>query len=344
MSTAELSIYHGRRIFLTGHTGFKGGWFAAWLKCLGARVHGYGLAPNTNPCLFQALGLEERIESTVGNINDMESLSAVINRFEPEMVFHFAAQPLVRYAYQQPLETFETNVIGTAKLLEAVRQCSSVKSCVVITSDKCYQNNEWAYAYRENDPLGGHDPYSASKGAAELVVSSYRSSFFEPSSQGRTCGVASARAGNVIGGGDWAPDRIVPDCVRAIQRGDPLMVRNPRAIRPWQHVLEPLYGYLLLGAALFQNPKAYSSAWNFGPDRSDLDVGGLVDLVMRMWGSGSWQDGTDRRTVHEAHSRLNVKESVSLAVSWYKSYYEGRDMWKYSIGQITDYSNMGQCK
>jgi CDP-glucose 4,6-dehydratase len=353
----DLSFYRGKKVFLTGHTGFKGGWLASWLDRLGAQVHGFSLAPGTSPNFFDSVGLVDRVENEFGDVCDLNILKASIQRFEPDMVFHLAAQPLVRLSYQEPVETFETNVMGTVKVLEAVRSCQSVKACVMITSDKCYQNNEWIYSYRENDPLGGHDPYSASKGAAEIVINSYRSSFFNNrTKRQKGCGIASARAGNVIGGGDWSNDRIIPDSIRSLNEFKPVIVRNPFAVRPWQHVLEPLYGYLSLGRSLATDPSGFDSAWNFGPVSSNVNVRSLVDMVIREWGSGTWHDASTADSSHEAHylrldstksenllswrGVLTVKEAVGLTVAWYKEFYAGRDMAQVTAAQIAKYEEM----
>jgi CDP-glucose 4,6-dehydratase len=350
----DLSFYRGKRIFLTGHTGFKGGWLATWLDQLGAKVHGYSLSPGTDPNLFTSIGLEDRIEHEIGDICDLPRLKRSVQDFNPDMVFHLAAQPLVRLSYQEPVETFRTNVMGTVNILEAVRGCPDVKACVMITSDKCYQNNEWVYSYRENDPMGGHDPYSASKGAAEIVINSYRSSFFAGRSAGnKGCGVASARAGNVIGGGDWAADRIVPNSIRNLLDSTPIDIRNPTAVRPWQHVLEPLYGYLCLGRALAMDPSGFDSAWNFGPISSNVNVRSLVEMIIGEWGSGTWKDASDPTSSHEAHflrldstksnnllswqGVLGVREAVALTVEWYKQFYSGGDMDAITRSQISRY-------
>jgi CDP-glucose 4,6-dehydratase len=330
---------------------------ACWLDRLGAQVHGFSMAPGTTPNLFDSVGLKDRMESEFGDVRNLDSLKKSIRQFEPDLVFHLAAQPLVRLSYQEPVETFETNVMGTVKVLEAVRSCPSVKACVMITSDKCYQNNEWVYSYRENDPLGGHDPYSASKGAAEIAINSYRSSFFNTrTNKQKGCGIASARAGNVIGGGDWSVDRIIPDSIRNLNESKPVIVRNPLAVRPWQHVLEPVYGYLCLGRSLATDPSGFDSAWNFGPGSSNVNVRSLVEMVIREWGSGTWNDASMADSSHEAHylrldstksenllswrGRLTVKEAVGLTVAWYKEFYAGGDMAQVTEAQISKYEEM----
>jgi len=329
-------VYAGRRVFVTGHTGFKGSWLVYWLLALGAEVTGYALEPDTDPSLFTELGLGSRMDTHVGDVRNLSHLRSLMSESQPEIVLHLAAQPLVRLSYEQPAETFETNVMGSVNVLEAARDCGSVRAIVNVTSDKCYENREWEFAYRENDAMGGYDPYSASKGAAEIVTAAYRQSFF---SGDGSAAVASGRAGNVIGGGDWALDRIVPDCVRALSEGDPIVVRNPDAIRPWQHVLEPLGGYLWLAGRLFTEGRAFEGPWNFGPAPSgNLTVGQVVDIVLAEWGEGSWT-GPAAGTVnpHEARFlKLDCSKAADLldwrpvwdantalveTVGWYRDFY-----------------------
>ena len=297
MSLSE--TYAGRSVLVTGHTGFKGAWLTEWLHSLGASVTGYALDPPTQPSLFESLELGGRIRHVVADIRDVQRLAGELQAAQPEVVFHLAAQAIVRQGYAAPRETFETNLMGTVNLLEAARACPSVRAMVIVTSDKCYENHETGRPYRETDPLGGRDPYSASKGCAELVTTAYRESFF---AQGAL--VASARAGNVIGGGDWAVDRLLPDAVRALTAGDPIVVRNPDAVRPWQHVLEPLSGYLQLAARLLDGDRALAGAWNFGPtdDSGDRPVRWVVERFLEAWGSGTWtQAGGSAVEPHEAH-------------------------------------------
>ena len=310
--------FAGRRVLVTGHTGFKGAWLAEWLTVLGADVTGYALDAPTTPSLFEALGLEGRVRHVVADIRDRERMAAEMQAAQPEIVFHLAAQAIVRTAYQQPHETFEANVMGTVNVLEAARACDSVKAVVIVTSDKSYQNLETGRPFRETDPMGGRDPYSASKGAAELVVEAYRQSYF-----GDGAAVASVRAGNVIGPGDWAVDRIIPDIIRAVTAGRPVVVRNPDAVRPWQHVLEPLSGYLWLGAQLLQTGRDYAGPWNFGPTSTggDRTVRWLVDQFLERWGSGTWvtpADGTPQP--HEAHhlslDSSKARERLHWAPVW----------------------------
>lgn len=291
-------VFSGRRIFITGHTGFKGSWLTWWLLRLGADITGYALEPDTTPALFDLLDLRSRITHHAADICDLERLRAAISQTQPDVVLHLAAQPLVRRSYAEPVATFQTNVMGSVNVLEAVREVACVRAIVNVTSDKCYENREWEFAYRENDALGGFDPYSASKGAAEIVTAAYRRSFF---SESGSAAVASARAGNVIGGGDWAEDRIIPDCIRSLTAGQAIAVRNPGAVRPWQHVLEPLSGYLQLAAALLDDG-SLASAWNFGPVAGgNLTVRQVVEAVLDTWGGGEWTGPREGEThPHEA--------------------------------------------
>jgi CDP-glucose 4,6-dehydratase len=326
--------YAGRRVLITGHTGFKGAWIAQWLTALGAEVTGYALDPPTQPNLFDALGLESRLRHVVADVRDRDRLVAELEQVQPSIVFHLAARALVRRAYEQPRDTFETNVMGTVNILEAARSCASVQAVVVVTSDKVYDNAETGRAFAESDPLGGRDPYAASKGAAELVAAAYRASFFDGGAS-----VCTVRAGNVIGGGDWAVDRIMPDSVRALTIGQPIVVRNPDAIRPWQHVLEPLSGYLWLGAHLLEPGHNYDEAWNFGPtDQGDeKPVRWVVDQFLSEWGGGSWKMPSSRDgQPHEAqrlsldsskaHERLGWRSvwdadtAVRRTAAWYREY------------------------
>ncbi len=324
--------YRGKRVLVTGHTGFKGGWLVAWLRHLGAEVTGFALAAEPGPSMFAAIDVAASCDHVVGDVRDLAAFAAVYDRVQPSYLFHLAAQPLVRLSYSEPIATIATNVMGTANVLEAVRQSGRPCAVVIVTSDKCYDNREWVYGYRETDPMGGHDVYSMSKGACELVVDSYRRSFFGASS----IALASARAGNVIGGGDWARDRLVPDAVRALQKGDAVAVRNPRAVRPWQHVLEPLSGYLMLGERLAQRDLAARSAWNFGPRvEESLAVGPMMDLFTKLWGDGArWVDASEKNAPHEAGllrlsidkavtqlgwaPRWSLEQALSATVTWYK--------------------------
>lgn len=332
--------YRGRRVLVTGHTGFKGSWLALWLNSLGAKVDGLALPPPEDvPSHFSLARVGECVTHRLGDIRDFDTVRRAFAEARPEVVFHLAAQALVRDSYRDPKATFDINVGGTVNVLEAARTTPSVAAVVVVTSDKCYENREWAYAYRENDPLGGRDPYSASKGAAEVVVSSYQRSFFASMARKGAPGLASARAGNVIGGGDWARDRIVADCVRALTAGEPITIRNPGAVRPWQHVLEPLAGYLTLGAKLLEDPVRYSEPYNFGPSASEhVTVADLVQMFLEHWGSGSMTSAPETGAPHEAHVLrlacdkaihtlqwrpvLTAREAVKWTAEWYKAWYE----------------------
>jgi CDP-glucose 4,6-dehydratase len=351
------SFWSGRRVFLTGHTGFKGGWLSTWLISLGAQVSGYSLAPESEGSYFRLCNLDSRLESVFADLLDVTSLDASMNRCRPEIVLHLAAQPLVRRSYRRPAETFATNVMGTVNLLEAARRTPSVRAVVVITSDKCYENRESIWGYRECDPIGGHDPYSASKGCAELVTGAYPKSFFYGSES--NIKAASARAGNVFGGGDNAEDRIVPDAVRALCRRQPLIVRNPRAVRPWQHVMEPLAGYLALAERLYTGDGFWVGAWNFGPnDDGVVPVSSLADSLVKHWGEGSWRALEDAKAPHETSylkldcskartllgwkPLLTLDKAVDLTMSWYRESQTkpGVDMFDYSLGQIRDYERL----
>lgn len=348
LQAAQFSdAFRGKRVLVTGHTGFKGSWLCEWLLALGAEVAGLALEPPTTPSLFEQLGLAARMADHRVDVRDLESVCALVDAFRPDFVFHLAAQPLVRLSYTEPVSTFATNVMGTIHVMEALRRAKRPCIAVLITTDKCYENREWLYGYREEDPMGGHDPYSASKGAAEIAISSYRRSFFAGDS--RHVLIASARAGNVIGGGDWASDRIVPDCMRSLAAGAPIVVRNPSSTRPWQHVLEPLGGYLVLAAEIDaaraagdeQRLDALCSGFNFGPVLdSNRKVGELVGEILRHW-PGSWTDGSAPGQLHEA-GKLNLSidkawhmlgwspywsfaECVARTVVWYRSAHENPD-------------------
>ncbi len=354
---SELSALRGRRVLVTGHTGFKGGWLTTWLSTLGAEVTGYALAPDTTPCLFEAVGVERRCRSIVGDVRDRAALERLVAETAPEVVFHLAAQPLVRRSYAEPHETLEVNVMGTVNLLEALRKARTRAAVVVVTSDKCYENREWVYGYREEDSLGGHDVYSASKAACEIATASYRRSFFAPDRLAQHgVALATARAGNVIGGGDWAEARIVPDAVRSLAKNEPFVVRNPTSVRPWQHVLEPLGGYLLLATKLLgEHAARHCTAYNFGPAADGAcNVGALADRIVQAWGSGEWTDGRDPKAPHEAgllrlaidravaelgwRPRWAVDETIARTVAWYRAYYEHADVTALTLSQIEAYS------
>lgn len=349
------SFWTGKTVLLTGHTGFKGSWLSLWLQAMGAKVIGYALAAPTTPSLFVAANVADGMTHIESDIRDFSALLAVFEKYQPEIVIHMAAQPLVRYSYANPIETYATNVMGTVHLLEAARLTRSVRAIVNVTSDKCYENREWAWGYRENEAMGGYDPYSNSKGCAELVASAYRSSYFNPGNfADHGVALASARAGNVIGGGDWAEDRLIPDIMRAIMQGKPVNIRNPHAIRPWQHVLEPLSGYLMLAQKLFEERTAFGEGWNFGPNDEDAKpVSWIVDRLTKAWGEGaSWvQDDGDHP--HEAHylkldcskakMRLNwyprwhLEETLAAIVDWHHAHQAGENMRDFSLGQIQQY-------
>jgi len=343
-------FWQGKKVFLTGHTGFKGSWLSIWLNSMGAVVKGYALKPATNPNLFAIAGIEHLVESDINDIRDYPVLCDSISSFSPDIVFHMAAQPLVRASYERPLETYETNVMGTANLLEAVRHCSSVKAVVNITTDKCYENNEWVWGYKETDPMGGRDPYSSSKGCSELVTSSYRESFLK----GSNIGVATARAGNVIGGGDWAEDRLIPDILRAFEASKPVVIRNPHATRPWQHVLEPLSGYLILAEQLFKKPGEFSEAWNFGPyDRDVRPVDWILDRMTNLWPGASWRLDQDDNPYEAMLLKLDISKASAILgwaptwtldttlakiVGWHKCWIDGSDMRLECINEINEFT------
>lgn len=323
--------YYKKRVLITGHTGFKGAWLTLWLTLMGAEVMGYALDPPYANSMFELCGIANGIMDIRDDIRDEAELSDAFWFCQPEIVFHLAAQPIVRLSYDTPAETLDTNIMGTVNVLENIRLLDSVRAAVIVTSDKCYENREQLWGYRECDAMGGFDPYSASKGCAEIVTSAYMRSFFNKQKKG----IATARAGNVIGGGDWAQDRIVPDCIRALKEERPIMVRNPHAVRPWQFVLEPLYGYLLLGQKLLSEPENYSGAWNFGPDYAMVPVGKLVETLIGIWGNGAWEDLSAPGAVHEAtllhldctkakallnwRPRLSVQEALAETVAWYRA-------------------------
>jgi CDP-glucose 4,6-dehydratase len=346
--------YAGKRVFVTGHTGFKGSWLTLWLRRLGALVKGFSLEPPTQPSMFQLCNVADGIDHVIGDIRDHQLLARHLAEFAPDVVFHMAAQPIVRLSFAQPLDTLSSNIMGTAHVLEAVRMAGNACAVVVISSDKCYDNREWVWGYRENDPMGGKDPYSMSKGATELVVSSWRESFFPPTGPVK---LASARAGNVIGGGDWAADRIVPDCIRAFSCGEEVELRNPFATRPWQHVLEPLGGYLLLGSRLLgSEADKYCSGWNFGPATHDVGtVEQIVGKVAQQWGDGCRWSLSDGPHVKEASMlALNCDKAITqmgwsptwslqqladLTVDWYKNWHVGSNsMRELTMAQIDQFT------
>ncbi len=332
----DAAFWSGKRVFVTGHTGFKGSWLTLWLNRLGAVVRGYALAPDSNPSMFEGLSIARLCDNVTGDLRSRADLARAMAAFRPEVVFHLGAQSLVRVSYRNPVETFETNVQGTVNLLDACRMAPDLRAIVVVTSDKCYENREWNWAYRESDRLGGHDPYSASKACAELVVATYRHSYFGGIGQSRVPALASARAGNVIGGGDWCVDRLIPDAARAFLRGGVVVVRNPSAVRPWQHVLEPLAGYLMLARACYEQGAAFAEGWNFGPSGETLyPVSEVIETFASTWGDGRrWQHQSESNAPHEAslllldagmanrrlawRSHLPLPEALALTAAWYQ--------------------------
>lgn len=350
-------FWKNRRVLITGHTGFKGSWLSFWLQELHAAVGGLALDPPTTPSFFHLVGVGDRMDDRRGDIRDLEIVRSAVGEFAPEIVIHMAAQALVRPSYADPVGTYATNVMGTVHVLEAVRTSPSVRAVVVVTSDKCYDNREWDRGYVESDAMGGYDPYSSSKGCAELVTAAYRRSYFNPERYAEhRIALASVRAGNVIGGGDWAVDRLIPDAMRAFLSKKEFVVRFPDAVRPWQHVLEPLSGYLQLAQRLYETGPAYTEPWNFGPDaKAERPVRYLAERISALWGEGGkWRASPDGNAPHEAHyltlnaakahtalgwsPRLSLDDALELTVRWYKAYSEGRDMRQFSLGQIAAYA------
>lgn len=348
-------LFKNKKVLITGHTGFKGSWLSMLLHQLGADIYGYALDPPTNPSLYIEAGLDEIVKSTIGDIRDFQKLKDTIDRIKPEIIIHMAAQPLVRASYKDPIETYSTNVMGTVNLFEAIRQTKGVKVVINVTTDKCYENREWHWGYRETEPMGGYDPYSNSKGCSELVTSSFRNSFFNPKEYDKHGVVlASARAGNVIGGGDWAEDRLFPDFIRAITKGEELLIRSPYAIRPWQHVLEPLNGYLTLAAKLYEEGTRYADAWNFGPDENDAqNVEWITKKICQLWGEiASYQIDTNPQP-HEAnylkldcskakaelhwYPKWNINKALESIVEWNKAWLTGINVRQICFDQINDY-------
>jgi len=352
----NFGFWKGKNVFITGHTGFKGGWLSTWLKKHGANVLGYSLQPPTNPNLFEAANIKEGIDSIIADVRDLENLKSVILSRKPEIIIHMAAQAIVRYSYNNPVETLTTNIVGTLNVLESVRDNDFVRAIVIVTSDKCYENKEWVWGYRETDSLGGYDPYSASKSCSELIAFCYYNSFFNPSDYGKDhhIAIATARAGNVIGGGDWAIDRLIPDCIKALSKNDVIVMRHPNASRPWQFVLEPLYGYLELAQKLYNDGPIYGGAWNFGPDDSNIKpVKWIVEQIIKLWGTpASWKtfgnnqphetsylklDCSKAKSQLNWYPRWNLKESLEKTIEWYKAYYNGEDVLKIMMEQIEKY-------
>lgn len=353
------NIYKGKRILVTGHTGFKGSWLSIWLRELGAEVIGYSLEPYTEKDNFVLSHLSEKIVDIRGDIRDRKHLREIFDKYQPEIVFHLAAQPLVRLSYDIPVETYETNLMGTINILEEIRNCGNTKIGIMITTDKCYENKEQIWGYRENEAFGGYDPYSSSKGTCEIAIQSWRNSFFNPKDyekHGKS--IASVRAGNVIGGGDWAKDRIVPDCIRALEEEKDIEIRSPKSIRPWEHVLEPLSGYLLLGQKMMEDPIKYCEGWNFGPNLDAIvNVWEVAEKIVKNYGKGNLKDISDPNALHEAKllllditkSRfelewkliLTIDESIELTIDWYKRYLN-EDVYKLCVEQINKFSELGE--
>jgi CDP-glucose 4,6-dehydratase len=350
IAAPQPDFWRGKRVLLTGHTGFKGSWLSLWLQSMGAEVGGLALTPPTAPALFEVARVAGGMDHCIADIRDFGAVQARLNSFRPEIVIHMAAQPLVRLSYQQPIETYATNVMGTVHVMEAARHADSVRTIVNVTTDKCYENREWVWGYREDEPMGGHDPYSNSKGCAELVSSAYRRSFLK----GAGIAMATARAGNVIGGGDWAADRLVPDVLRALERREPVQIRNPHAVRPWQHVLEPLAGYLVLAQRLHEQGQDCAEGWNFGPHDDDArPVQWIVERLCQDWGDGARWALQPGEHPHESHylkldiskarqrlqwaPRWRLEAALDRVTQWHRAWLQGQDMRAFCLNQISQY-------
>jgi len=348
----NIDFWKSKRVFLTGHTGFKGSWMSLWLQSMGAIVKGYSLEAKTKPNLFAEASVGENMESEIGDIRDLNQISKSMLDFNPDILIHMAAQPLVRLSYQEPVDTYTTNVIGTVNVLEAARNCKNLKAIITVTTDKCYENREWDWAYRENEPMGGHDPYSSSKGCAELVTSAYRRSFFNSEN---SASLASARAGNVIGGGDWSNDRLIPDILRAFEKSEPVVIRNPLSTRPWQHVLEPISGYLVLAENLYNKGDEFAEGWNFGPKEEGCKpVDWILETMIKQWGDGANWELDKNNNPHEAgflkldcskaanrlkwQPKWELAESLALIVDWHLDWNAGVNMKKKCLQEIVNYS------
>jgi CDP-glucose 4,6-dehydratase len=347
------SFWKGKKVFVTGHTGFKGSWLSLWLQDMGAIVKGFALEPNTTPNLFNEAKVGLNMDSEIGDITDLKCITDSMMAFNPEILFHMAAQPLVRLSYQEPVLTYATNVMGTVNVLEAARNCVNLKAIVSVTTDKCYENKEWAWGYRENEPMGGHDPYSSSKGCAELVTSAYRKSFFN---EANSAFLASARAGNVIGGGDWSDDRLIPDILKAFEKNEPVIVRNPISTRPWQHVLEPLSGYLVLAQHLYEEGNNFAEGWNFGPKDEDCKpVSWILDEMVTKWGKGASWELDKNNNPHEAgylkldcskaakqlnwYPKWNLEDTLESIVNWHQNYLSGKNIQEQCLLEIAKFQN-----
>lgn len=345
-------FWKGKKVFITGHTGFKGSWLSIWLNFMRAKVKGYSLPPNTSPSLFEEANVSNIMDSEIGDIRNLDLLSKSMIEFNPDILIHMAAQPLVRYSYKEPVETYSTNVMGTVHVLEAARSCDNLKAIVSVTTDKCYENKEWPWGYRENEPMGGHDPYSSSKGCAELVTAAYRKSFF---SQHGFANLGSARAGNVVGGGDWAEDRLIPDILKAFEKEQSVIIRNPDSTRPWQHVLEPLSGYLVLAEALYKGENQVDDAWNFGPDDEDCrPVNWILDKMVEKWdGKASWKldnnsnpheagflklDCSKAKTVLKWKPTWNLEHTLKSIVKWHQDWLKGGDAKELCLNEIKEFT------
>jgi len=346
------TFWKGKKVFITGHTGFKGSWLSLWLQDMGAVVKGYALDPNTNPNLFTQAKVAQNMDSEIGDITDLNHISESMKIFNPDVLIHMAAQPLVRLSYQEPVLTYTTNVIGTVNVLEAARKCTNLKAIVSVTTDKCYENKEWPWGYRETEPMGGHDPYSSSKGCVELVTVAYRKSFFNDEN---SAFLASARAGNVIGGGDWSADRLIPDILKAFEKNEPVIVRNPMSTRPWQHVLEPLSGYLVLAQHLFEDGSSFAEGWNFGPKDEDCKpVSWILDRMVTKWGDGaSWELDKNNNNPHEAgylkldcskaamrlnwYPKWNLEHTLESIINWHQHYIAQKNIQEQCLLEIAKY-------
>jgi len=352
----DKNFWHGKKILVTGHTGFKGSWLCSWLNLLGAEVYGVALKPTIQPSMFQLCKVDHFLKrSTISDVRDCEKLMQAVKQAEPDIIIHMAAQSLVHESYKRPVDTYAVNVMGTVHLLEAVRNCKSVKAVINVTTDKCYDNKEWVWGYRENEPMGGYDPYSISKACSEIVTSAYRNSFFNYGEyEKHGVAVATARAGNVIGGGDWSPDRLIPDCISALLRNERIQIRNPHAIRPWQHVLEPLSGYLLLAQKLYTEGVIYAEGWNFGPNDSDAKpVSWVVEEMCNLWGGSAGYDIDTTSRYHEAsylkldcskakaklgwYPRWELAHSLKKIIEWIQAYQQNKNMLEITLMQIHEY-------